>query len=87
MLIVARRSDLGYDTQVDNTTSGVGDPTFGRNSIKLVSNASYSLGTLYVVDAVHLPYGCSVWPAIWTLSSETLDDEGGEIGKYRLLYT
>merc|ERR1712093_107670 len=65
--------------KVDNTTSGANDPTFGRDSIKLVSNASFALGTLYIVDAVHLPYGCSVWPAIWTLSSVTKDDEGGEV--------
>ncbi|CAD6570198.1 MAG: hypothetical protein CYPHOPRED_003797 [Cyphobasidiales sp. Tagirdzhanova-0007] len=65
--------------KVDNTTSGVGDLTFGRNSIKLVSNASFSLGTLFIVDAVHLPYGCSVWPSLWTLSSVTHDDNGGEI--------
>lgn len=63
--------------KVDNTTSGAGDPTFGRNSIKLVSNASYGLGTLYLIDAVHLPYGCSVWPAIWTLSSVFKTDDGG----------
>jgi hypothetical protein len=65
--------------QVDNTTSGVGDSTFGRDSIKLVSNASFALGTLYIIDAVHLPYGCSVWPAIWTLSSVYKTDDGGEV--------
>lgn len=57
----------------------MGNPIFGRDSVKLVSNASFALGTLYVIDAVHLPYGCSVWPAIWTLSSVYKTDDGGEV--------
>lgn len=67
------------ENQVDNSTSGAGDPIFGRNSIKLVSNASYGIGSLVVADAVHLPYGCSVWPAIWLLSEQYKTDVGGEI--------
>ncbi|KAJ7076012.1 glycoside hydrolase family 16 protein [Mycena belliarum] len=48
-----------------------------RNSVRLTSKATYSLGSLWIIDAVHLPYGCSVWPSIWTVGPSWPD--GGEI--------
>ncbi|KZT51855.1 glycoside hydrolase family 16 protein [Calocera cornea HHB12733] len=48
-----------------------------RNTVRLQSVESYGLGSLWVMDAVHLPYGCSVWPAFW--SQATKWPEGGEI--------
>lgn len=50
--------------KVDNTTVGQGN-TFGRSSIKITSQATIASGSLLIMDAVHLPYGCSVWPAYW----------------------
>lgn len=32
-----------------------------RNSVRITSNDTYGLGTVWIMDAVHLPYGCSVW--------------------------
>jgi hypothetical protein len=29
----------------------------------------YDIGTVWVMDAVHVPYGCSVWPALFTRES------------------
>ncbi|KAJ7626490.1 hypothetical protein B0H17DRAFT_1110811 [Mycena rosella] len=52
--------------KVDNTTSGAGDPTFGRNSVYLESNNLMTLGSLLVFDANHIPFGCSVWPSLFT---------------------
>jgi hypothetical protein len=26
----------------------------------------YDIGTVWVMDATHTPYGCSVWPALFT---------------------
>ncbi|KAJ7093400.1 glycoside hydrolase family 16 protein [Mycena belliarum] len=36
-----------------------------RKSVRLTSKAEFSVGTLFVIDAIHMPYGCSVWPSIW----------------------
>ncbi|PCH44970.1 glycoside hydrolase family 16 protein [Wolfiporia cocos MD-104 SS10] len=37
-----------------------------RNSIRLTSSELYDFGSLWIIDAYHLPYGCSVWPAFWS---------------------
>ncbi|THH07641.1 hypothetical protein EW145_g3245 [Phellinidium pouzarii] len=66
--------------KVDNTTSGVGDPNFGRPSVKMYSNATVSQGSLVVMDALHVPYGCSVWPAFWMQGSNWPVD--GEIDMF-----
>ncbi|KAF7323782.1 Rhodanese domain-containing protein [Mycena kentingensis (nom. inval.)] len=31
-----------------------------RNSVRITTKKSYELGSLWIIDAVHLPYGCSV---------------------------
>jgi len=48
-----------------------------RNTIRLQSTEAYGLGSLWVMDAIHLPYGCSVWPAFWSQAAKW--PEGGEI--------
>ncbi|KAI5115817.1 hypothetical protein M0805_005589 [Coniferiporia weirii] len=63
--------------KVDNTTDGSNDPTFGRPSVKLLSNYTFTSGNLILFDAVHLPFGCSVWPAFWSQGPVWPDD--GEI--------
>lgn len=45
----------------------------------IISNDAIELGDLVVMDAVHVPYGCSVWPAFWTLDPDVADDTKGEI--------
>lgn len=40
-----------------------------RYSSKLYSKNNYDIGTVWVMDAVHTPYGCSVWPALFTRES------------------
>jgi len=37
-----------------------------RNSVRLDSMDTYGFGSLWVIDVVHLPFGCAVWPAFWT---------------------
>ncbi|KAK0230126.1 concanavalin A-like lectin/glucanase domain-containing protein [Armillaria fumosa] len=52
--------------KVDNSTD-ITDLGTDRNSVKLISQDLYPLGSLIVIDIIHMPYGCSVWPAFWTL--------------------
>ncbi|TYJ55463.1 hypothetical protein B9479_003853 [Cryptococcus floricola] len=60
---------------VDNTSSVAYDSK--RYAPKLLSESLYDVGTVWVMDAVHMPYGCSVWPAFWTQGANW--PEGGEI--------
>ncbi|KAJ7511897.1 hypothetical protein B0H11DRAFT_2268864 [Mycena galericulata] len=52
--------------KVDNTTSGVGNDQFGRNTVYLESNELMTIGSLLIFDANHIPFGCSVWPSLFT---------------------
>ncbi|KAF8314531.1 hypothetical protein DL93DRAFT_2167315 [Clavulina sp. PMI_390] len=66
--------------KIDNTTVGnENDTTFGRNSVYMTSNASVPLGSLILFDAVHVPYGCSVWPGFFTEGAGVVWPSGGEI--------
>lgn len=50
--------------KVDNTTKlEKGQP---RKSVRIHSNKQYTTG-LFVADILQMPYGCSVWPAFWTV--------------------
>ncbi|ODN79371.1 hypothetical protein L202_03375 [Cryptococcus amylolentus CBS 6039] len=60
---------------VDNTSSVAYDSK--RYAPKLLSKSLYDVGTVWVMDTVHMPYGCSVWPAFWTQGANW--PEGGEI--------
>ncbi|KDQ60270.1 glycoside hydrolase family 16 protein [Jaapia argillacea MUCL 33604] len=61
--------------KVDNTTTvASGD---SRNSVRITTHASYGLGSMWIFDVSHLPYGCSVWPAYWSKGPVWPDD--GEI--------
>lgn len=46
--------------KTDNTTT----TTTGRQSVRLVSTASYNTG-LFIFDFEHMPVGCGTWPAFW----------------------
>ncbi|KAF8217403.1 concanavalin A-like lectin/glucanase domain-containing protein [Mycena galopus ATCC 62051] len=53
-----------------------------RKSVRLTSQAQFSIGTLFLIDALHMPYGCSVWPSIWLngiLQPGQVWPEAGEI--------
>ncbi|KAH9482063.1 putative glycosidase C21B10.07 [Psilocybe cubensis] len=51
--------------KTDNFTDGTGNASFVRNSLQLLSKDPITPGTLMIMDAVHMPFGCAVWPAFW----------------------
>ncbi|KAF8054963.1 concanavalin A-like lectin/glucanase domain-containing protein [Lyophyllum atratum] len=73
-------NDAGHAiVKVDNTTNIAPATLVNRPSIRLTSKDSYGVGTLWIIDAVHIPYGCSVWPSFWTLGSGKEWPHAGEI--------
>ncbi|AAW46063.1 hypothetical protein CNBJ0500 [Cryptococcus deneoformans B-3501A] len=75
-------TSLLYTTSTGATILKVDNRTFvpypeKRYAPRLLSKSAYDLGTVWVMDAVHLPYGCSVWPAFWTQGPSW--PAGGEI--------
>ncbi|CCM00998.1 uncharacterized protein FIBRA_03046 [Fibroporia radiculosa] len=64
--------------RVDNTTKvAVGG---NRNSVRISTKDHFTVGSLWITDMVHVPYGCSVWPAFW--SSAVDWPSGGEIDTF-----
>lgn len=64
--------------KVDNTSTVAYN--YKRDSVRITSQDSYDVGSVWVVDALHLPYGCSVWPAFWSQGSDVAAwPAGGEI--------
>ncbi|KAG9311601.1 concanavalin A-like lectin/glucanase domain-containing protein [Chiua virens] len=68
---VASSQDLAYVTsdnrviiKVDNVTNV---PLGGsRNSVRITTQDAYDIGSLWLIDLNHIPWGCSVWPAFWS---------------------
>ncbi|KAH9478435.1 putative glycosidase C21B10.07 [Psilocybe cubensis] len=61
--------------RVDNATDTI--YLEKRESVRIESRLWYGPGTLWIADIVHMPFGCSVWPALWTTGKNWPDD--GEI--------
>jgi len=50
-----------------------------RDSVRITTKDKFGIGSVWVVDMWHAPYGCSVWPALWTWSPGSAWPAGGEI--------
>ncbi|KAK4686775.1 hypothetical protein P7C73_g3342, partial [Tremellales sp. Uapishka_1] len=66
--------------KVDNTSTVAYNDK--RNTVKILSTDTYDVGSVWVLDAVHLPYGCSVWPSFWSENVAETWPEGGEIDTF-----
>lgn len=64
--------------KVDNTSTVAGLDK--RNTVRIQTNHMFSIGSVWIVDMLHVPYGCSVWPAFW--SKAPTWPEGGEIDTF-----
>ncbi|KAF9019941.1 glycoside hydrolase family 16 protein [Hymenopellis radicata] len=51
-----------------------------RSTVRISSNDKYEVGSLWIADFYHVPYGCSVWPAWWAQASDW--PTGGEIDTF-----
>ncbi|KAI9744184.1 MAG: hypothetical protein M1818_002336 [Claussenomyces sp. TS43310] len=59
----------GADTAVVRVDNTVSDPNaHGRYSVRLTSKLAWDTG-LFIFDVHHTPYGCSLWPALWTTNA------------------
>ncbi|KAI0651158.1 concanavalin A-like lectin/glucanase domain-containing protein [Trametes meyenii] len=69
-------NDAGHAiVKVDNTSFVPFN--FKRNSVKLITHDFFPIGSVILFDALHLPFGCSVWPSFWTMGQNW--PAGGEI--------
>ncbi|KAH9852960.1 concanavalin A-like lectin/glucanase domain-containing protein [Lenzites betulinus] len=48
-----------------------------RNSVKIITHDFFPIGSVFLFDATHVPFGCSVWPSFWTMGQNW--PQGGEI--------
>ncbi|KAF9004222.1 concanavalin A-like lectin/glucanase domain-containing protein [Cyathus striatus] len=65
--------------RVDNTTNIADAPLIHRDSVRITSRDAYGVGTVLIIDALHIPYGCSVWPSFWTFGTGKEWPDSGEI--------
>ncbi|KAF9046362.1 glycoside hydrolase family 16 protein [Panaeolus papilionaceus] len=64
--------------KVDNTTNVPFN--IKRNTVRITTNDSFSVGSVWTADILHVPFGCSVWPAWW--SQAPTWPAGGEIDTF-----
>ncbi|KAF9254259.1 hypothetical protein L218DRAFT_886668 [Marasmius fiardii PR-910] len=65
--------------RVDNTTNIPPATLVNRPTVKITTKEAFDVGSLIIIDVNHLPYGCSVWPAFWTLGINGQWPDVGEI--------
>ncbi|THU89496.1 glycoside hydrolase family 16 protein [Dendrothele bispora CBS 962.96] len=64
--------------KVDNTSTVPFNEK--RNTVRIASKDRFEVGSLWIADMYHVPFGCSVWPAWWSQAPGWPD--GGEIDTF-----
>ncbi|KDQ62064.1 glycoside hydrolase family 16 protein [Jaapia argillacea MUCL 33604] len=64
--------------KVDNTTQVAYSDK--RNSVRISTQDRYTVGSLWITEMLHVPFGCSVWPAWWSQAASW--PTGGEIDTF-----
>ncbi|KZV70420.1 glycoside hydrolase family 16 protein [Peniophora sp. CONT] len=81
----ARSTNLAYVNAAGNAIMKVDNHTQvasnqKRNSVRIASNDEFRVGSVFVADMLHVPFGCSVWPAWWSQAPHW--PSGGEIDMF-----
>ncbi|OBZ74401.1 putative glycosidase C21B10.07 [Grifola frondosa] len=80
----ADSSNLTYINSAGNAVIKVDNASFvpypdKRNAarVRITTQDLFPIGSVFVTDVSHIPYGCSVWPGLWTKGANWPND--GEI--------
>jgi len=74
----ARNEGLAYVANGQAFMKANTDDNVGyRKSIRITDNHAFNVNTLLLMDAAHMPTGCSTWPAFWSNGANW--PAGGEI--------
>lgn len=64
--------------KVDNSSTVAYN--YKRDTVRIASKDRYDVGSIWIADMYHVPYGCSVWPAWWSQAPDW--PTGGEIDTF-----
>jgi len=78
----ATAEQLAYVNSAGNAIIKVDNTSFvpypdKRNAVRITTQDFFPFGSVIIIDATHIPFGCSVWPSFWTKGPNWPD--GGEI--------
>ncbi|EEB90285.1 hypothetical protein MPER_11525 [Moniliophthora perniciosa FA553] len=65
--------------RIDDTTTIEAGSFARRNSVRITSRDAYPIGSLIIMDVIHMPYGCSVLPSFRTSGTDITRPHGGDI--------
>jgi len=64
--------------KVDNKTNVAFNQK--RNTVRISTKDRFTVGSVWIADMLHVPFGCSVWPAFWSQAPKW--PTGGEIDTF-----
>ncbi|KAI5123088.1 hypothetical protein M0805_001444 [Coniferiporia weirii] len=82
---VAQKSNLAFVNDAGNAIMRVDNSStigFGqnRNSFHITTKNRFTAGSVWIADFLHVPFGCSTWPAFWSVAPDW--PVGGEIDTF-----